>query len=345
MPKLTHPGLRAMNTIGHPLSGMLPAKLAIRLAALVARHTARVFAKTHVMDHNLQCAFPELSDGERLAIRKEITANFGRLIAEIVHLPTIVAGAQGTTVTAVGALDHVFRERKQAICITAHVGNWEVVPILFQRAGLPLTIIHSLIGNDFVDRMLAVARRSTGAAYVEKSQALRACFQAMKRGESVALLVDQRVEVGIEVDFFDRPTVFSHLPARLALKFGCPIVLGETRRIAPGQFEVIVHEPIWPETENGPRSELELTQLMAYAIEGAIRRQPEAWICNKRRWNKSAADLRGAPAAGAASAGDISVGLALGSPLQQSSDGQGYPEAQSTLGQAITVESEHAPIR
>jgi KDO2-lipid IV(A) lauroyltransferase len=286
MPNLTGPGLRALTTCLYPLVRLVPAKLAIRLMASVAAHTSSAFAKTRVMDRNLLCAFPERSEEERVAIRNQIVASFGRLVAEIVHLPTFAAGAQGTSVKAVGELDHLFVERKQAICVTAHVANWEVMPIVFHRAGLPLTIIYSLLGNAFIDRVLSAARRSTGATYIEKSEALRSCFKAMKRGESVALLVDQRVEVGAEVDFFGRPTTFTLLPARLALKFGCPIILGETRRTSPGQLEMIVHEPIWPETDAGPRSEHELTQLMASAIEGAIRRQPEAWICNKVRWKK-----------------------------------------------------------
>jgi len=296
MPKLKHPGLRALTTLGYPLVRMMPVKLASRVLAALAGRLSGVFAKTHVMDRNLRAAFPEMTDAERLAIRQAIIANFGRLMAEIVHMPTIAAGRQGTSVEAVGATDYTFKARGQAIYVCAHLCNWEVIPLVFERAGLPLTIIYSLIGNRFVDNALAAARSCTGSTYVEKSQALRACFQTMKRGESIAFLVDQRVEVGIEVEFFGRPTTFTHMPARLALKFGCPIIPGETRRIGPGRIELVFHEPIWPSTEAGPRSEAELTQLMARAIEGTIRRQPETWICNKSRW-KHGADLEAKSAA------------------------------------------------
>jgi KDO2-lipid IV(A) lauroyltransferase len=302
VPKLKHPGLGALTTIAHPLIRLMPAKLATRCMALLASGTAGMFTKQHVMDRNLRAAFPEKSDAERLAIRKGIVANFGRLMAEIVHMPTFAAGAQGTSVEAVGATEYTFGTRGQAIYVSAHLGNWEVMPLLFERAGLPLTIIYSLIGNAFVDETLAASRSQTGSTYVEKSQALRACFQAMKRGESVAFLVDQRVDIGIDVEFFGRPTTFTHLPARLALKFGCPIVPGESRRLAPGRLQVVFNEPIWPATEDGPRSEQELTQLMARAIEGTIRRQPEAWICNKSRWRK--ADLEASPAAQITSAAE-----------------------------------------
>lgn len=287
VPKLKHPGFAALTALAYPLIRLMPVKTATRVMAVLAGQTAEVFAKPHVMDRNLRAAFPEMNDARRLEIRKGIVANFGRLMAEIVHMRTIIAGGQGTRVEAVGATDYTFKTRGQAIYVSAHLCNWEVIPLLFGRAGLPLTIIYSLIGNRFVDDALAAARSQTGSTYVEKSQALRACIHAMKRGESVALLVDQRVEAGIDVEFFGRPTTFTHLPARLALKFGCPIIPGEMRRNRPGRLELAFHEPIWPSTEAGPRSEEELTQLMAHAIEGAIRRQPEAWICNKNRWKKS----------------------------------------------------------
>lgn len=302
MPKLKHPGLHALTKFAYPLVRLMPLRLASPVMALLAGWTAGVFAKPHVMDRNLRAAFPEKPEAERIAIRKGIVANFGRLMAEIIHMPTIAKGGQGTAVEAVGATDYTFRTRGQAVYVCAHLGNWEVIPLLFERAGLPLTIIYSLIGNRFVDEALAAARGQTGSTYVEKSQALRACIHAMKRGESIALLVDQRVEVGIDVEFFGRPTTFTHLPARLALKFGCPIIPGETRRTGPGRFELVFHEPIWPSIRDGQRTERELTQLMAHAIEGTIRRQPEAWICNKSRWKKSVLEAEMARGMGPAAA-------------------------------------------
>ncbi len=287
VPKLQHPRLGLLITTAHLIARALPVRAATRFMAALATRTAGTFAKPHVMDRNLRAAFPEKPEAERVAIRREIMASFGRLIAEILHMKAFAAGAQGTRVEATGATDYTFGLRGQAVYVSAHLGNWEVMPLLFERAGLPLTIIYSMIGNAFVDEMLAAARRMTGSTYVERSQALRACFQAMKRGESVAFLVDQRVDIGTEVTFFGRPTTFTQLPARLALKFGCPIIIGESSRPEPGRIQIFYHEPIWPATEAGPRSEQELTQIMASGIEGVIRRQPGLWICNKNRWKKA----------------------------------------------------------
>lgn len=284
--KPRRPALTVLATAGYPLIRALPAKVASEVMALAVGRFAGFFAKTRTMRRNLAIAFPEADEPARDRILAGIVANLGRLIAEVIHIPTFAAGRQGTSVTAEGALDHLAGERGPAVFVSAHLGNWELVPILFQRYRHPLTIIYSLIGVDAVDRLFLSLRRMTGGTYVEKSAALRACFKAMTRGESVALLMDQRVESGIEAEFFGAPTLFSHLPARLALRFDRPIVVVEAVRTAPGRVHVVFHEPIRPEGERGPAAERMLTQRIACKVEEAIRRHPDQWFCNKRRWKK-----------------------------------------------------------
>ena len=144
-----------------------------------------------------------------------------------------------------------------------------------------------VIGNAVIDNLLLSQRRKTGSIYVEKSKALRACIKAMKRGDSVGLLVDQRVERGIEVTFFGRPTIVTDLPARLALKFNCPIIPAEAVRAGPRRCQVMVHEPIWPGENRGEQAVRDLTQQMASVVEDCIRKRPDEWCCDKRRWKKS----------------------------------------------------------
>ena len=248
------------------------------------RRFAPLFIKQRTMRNNLAAAFPELGEAARAAILSRAVANFGRLIAEVVHIPTFAAGAQKTSLTAEGALDSLAGLHGPAVFVSGHLGNWELVPILFRRHAHPLTIIYSRIGVDAIDRRFLALRRMTEGTYVEKSAALRASFRAMKRGQSVALLVDQRVDNGIEVEFFGRPTVFSHLPARLALRFGCPIVFVEAVRIAPGRVQAVFHEPIRPDGSSHQGAAHDATQRIARTLEDAIRRNPDQWFCNKRRW-------------------------------------------------------------
>jgi KDO2-lipid IV(A) lauroyltransferase len=259
--------------------------MASDLMALVIGRFAHYLVREAKIRKNLMTAFPDLDQPALDATTKKIVANFGRLLAEVIHIPTYAAGKQGTIVSATGSLDYTFEQAGQAIYVTAHLGNWELIPIVLRRKSRPL-IIYSQIGNPAIDDKLLVLRRKTGANYVEKSEALRACIKAMKKGDSIGLLVDQHVYRGIDVSFFDNPTIFTDLPARLAMKYNCPIIPIEAVRAAPGHCQVMIHEPIWPGAKRDEQAVRELTQQMASVVEDCIRRRPDEWCCDKRRWKK-----------------------------------------------------------
>ncbi len=284
--KRMHSATGVIATAGYALLRVLPVKMASDFMALFAVRFARFLVREKVIRRNLRAAFPDLDEPALDALMKKIVANFGRLLAEVVHIPTYVAGKQGTIVNASGSLEHTFQQSGQAIYVSAHLGNWELVPIVLGRRSRML-VIYSLIGNRVIDNLLLSQRRKTGSIYVEKSKALRASIKAMKRGDSVGLLVDQRVERGIEVTFFGRPTIVTDLPARLALKFNCPIIPAEAVRAGPRRCQVMVHEPIWPGENRGEQAVRDLTQQMASVVEDCIRKRPDEWCCDKRRWKKS----------------------------------------------------------
>lgn len=281
-----NPMLGRFAALAYPLVRLLPVRVASELMAAAVGRLAKHCVRLDAMRRNLRTAFPELDDAAIDRMTRNIAANFGRQLAEMVHIPSFSAETRGARFEASGALEYPSGKKGPAIYVSGHLGNWELLPIVFQRRGVPVTIIYTELTNPGIDARLLELRRATGATYVEKADALRACVRALTRGESIALLVDQRVDSGIEVDFFGRPTLFTHLPARMALKFGCPIIVGETVRIGPGHLKAVFHEPIWPEAERGEDAARDLTQRMASAIEGCIRRHPEEWFCNKRRWKK-----------------------------------------------------------
>jgi len=284
--KRLHPVTGVIATAGFVLLRVLPVKMASDLMARFVSKFAHYLIGEKEIRNNLRAAFPDLDQSAVDATRKKILANFGRVLAEVVHIPTYVAGKQGAIVSASGSLEHIFQQSGQAIYVTAHLGNWELIPIVLRQRSRML-VIFSLIDNRVVDNLLLSQRRKTGSIYVEKSKAVRACMKAMKRGDSVGLLVDQRVERGIEVTFFGHPTIVTDLPARLALRFNCPIIPAEAFRAGPRRCQVMFHEPIWPGENRSENAVRDLTQQMASVVEECIRKRPDEWYCNKRRWKKS----------------------------------------------------------
>lgn len=279
-----HPMLGRAVALAYPLVRVMPPALASDLMAGLVGRLGKHFLRPETMRRNLQGAFPDLDDAALDDLTRRIAGNFGRQIADMVHIPNFAAGRRGARLEAAGALEYPSGQKGPAIYVSGHLGSWELIPIAFRRHDVPVTIVYTELVDPDVDARLLELRRATGATYVEKRNALRACMKALSDGESIALLVDQKVKSGIEVDFFGRPTRLTHLPARMALRFRCPIIPAEAVRVGHAHVKAVFHEPIWPRPQEGENALHDLTQRMASVIEDCIRRHPENWFCNKRRW-------------------------------------------------------------
>ena len=132
VPKRMHPAKGVLAAAVVTLLRVLPAKMASDFMALFAVRFARFLVREKVIRRNLRAAFPDLDESAVDATTKKILENFGRLLAEIIHIPTYVAGKQATNVSASGSLDYTLGTSGQAIYVSAHLGNWELIPLVFR---------------------------------------------------------------------------------------------------------------------------------------------------------------------------------------------------------------------
>ena len=107
----------------------------------------------------------------------------------------------------------------------------------------------------------------------------------MKRGDSIALLVDQKYNQGPEVEFFGQPVNASPGAARLALKFGTVMQPLSVVRLPGARFRVTAHEPITVrETEDKAAAVLAGIQAANRFVEDRVREVPEDWFWVHKRW-------------------------------------------------------------
>lgn len=260
------------------LLAILPPRVSIRFGRWAGRHFLGRFLKLDVVRKNLSIAYgadhPEYLDS--------VVESFGGVAGSLPHLRNILEDRRGASLTVVGA-DSV--PPGAAIFVGAHVKNWEVGTLAMVKAGRPALFVYSALSRPWANTLLQRLRMAAAdnLQFVEKEKSLRACISHLQKGGSLGLVIDQRTESGHEVDFFGRKACFTHLPARLALRFNCPIVplqgIGDD---ANAKFVARFLEPIWPQG----KTEEQITQEMAKAIEGIIAQDPGEWFCNKRRWPK-----------------------------------------------------------
>ncbi len=272
------------------LFGALPLDRASALGGWLGRVLGPRLRRTRVAERNLRRAFPERSPAEIAAIVRAMWDNLGRVAAEFPHLGEIDVYAAGGRVEAVGTehLDALRAGDGNAIFFSAHLGNWEIASLCTSQKGMPLTFIYRAANNPFVDRMVRKLRAPiVGNHFPKGAPGAAQLVAALRRGESLGMLVDQKLAGGIASPFFGRAAMTAPAPALLALKFGCPLVPVRIERLEGAHSRLTVYPPIdVPRTGDREADVAATTARINAVLEEWIRARPEQWLWLHRRWPK-----------------------------------------------------------
>jgi KDO2-lipid IV(A) lauroyltransferase len=148
------------------------------------------------------------------------------------------------------------------------------------------------MNNPYVDRRVREVRVSYGIRlFAPKGlQGARELMRAIERGESVALMNDQKFNGGVEAPFFGVMAHTAPGPSSYALRFGIPLQPLSVQRLGPGaRFKVIVHPQIKLEDTGDRDADIEagVRRINAF-IEDRIRARPAEWFWVHRRWPNEA---------------------------------------------------------
>jgi Kdo2-lipid IVA lauroyltransferase/acyltransferase len=179
--------------------------------------------------------------------------------------------------------------RTPMICLTGHLGNWEVLGCAIAAGGHSLASVATPLKNPEVDRMLVAMRSAAGQQVIRRRGAVREMLRVLRSGGRVALLLDQNTKIkegGVFVDFFGVPATVSPAAAALALRSGSCLGFGFCVPDGRG-YRVIVPGILNPGDVKGlPEDEAvtELTRRITGIYERVIREHPEGWLWMYKRW-------------------------------------------------------------
>jgi KDO2-lipid IV(A) lauroyltransferase len=242
-----------------------------------------------VARYNLETVMPELGPDRRLRLIDNCFRHFGAVLIDTISLGRFdpVGICQRLTLEGWEHLEAAERLEQGTLVMTAHLGNWELVGYALALYRGPTHVVARPTGNPWVEADLRRFRERFGNRTIYKRGAARKMLAAIRRGERVAYVIDQRVHPneGIETPFFGRTSFTSPLLARLSLRTGAPVVPMFAYPEPPDRFRVVVHPPIAPENESEEPA-LELTLRYLRVIESVIRARPEMWLWMHERWRK-----------------------------------------------------------
>lgn len=270
---------------------LFPVETASALGAAVARMLGPLAPVHQVAKRNIEICFPGITPEREAEILTGMWDNLGRMLGEFPHIGGFRAYTDDPRliVTNPERLDQLYAAGKGVVFISGHFANFELLaPVIVQR-GVPCQVTYRAINNYWVDKRITEARTAYGATDLAAKGRTggMSLLRALKMGETVALMNDQKNNQGVLAPFFGSAVMTHDGPVRLAKRFAAPLVPISIERLPKARFRLTVHDPI--AIPDGPDDETAVRIGVARVnkwIEDRIREKPEDWFWVHRRWPK-----------------------------------------------------------
>ena len=243
-----------------------------------------------VGQRNLQMAFPQMTSRERSRILRGVFVSLGRQLAEFCLFPTYTRENVSSVVIYDGFenFDRARQRGKGVLFLTGHLGAWEVSSFAHSLQGNPLQIVMRALDNPYVDRLVQSYRTLHGNSVVDKDNFVRGLLGAMKKGETVGILMDTNMTPpqGVFVDFFGIPACTASGLARIALRTDAAVVPGFCVWDSVLRKYKLRFDPAMEliRTGNDEADTLANTAQFTKKIEEFVRKYPDQWLWVHRRW-------------------------------------------------------------
>ncbi len=270
----------------HKLSVEQALQLSAFAFGLVGPHSDK--AKKAV--ENLTIAFPNRSQAWREQTKRQIFRHLGYSAAELIKLEQIWEQREQRIefVLEPEALKHM-QSQRATIFITAHVGAWQVAPLVTRQYGFNVSAIYAPESNPIVLDLMLDLRKSFGETLIPADAGPRPLMKALQAGHSIIMAMDTRPETGKLIPFFGEDALTNTSAAGLALRTGAALVVSRAERLPNARYRITVYDPLVSPIPDAPVKEqaVAMTEIVHRYFEQWITEYPEQWVCLKRRWPKA----------------------------------------------------------
>ncbi|MFC1811247.1 lysophospholipid acyltransferase family protein [Thermodesulfobacteriota bacterium] len=272
------------------LLGLIPRPWAVRLGNFIGEVLFLAAGKhRQITLNNLTQAFGhEKNPYEIKMLARKVFKNLGQILFEIgwflrlrpkdFHKHFRIQGLHN--------LEAAFEKGKGVLGLTAHMGNWELLPVLPVLTGYPASTLYRPLDFSPLDHFFIKTRSRFGMKMIPNTRAALSILRRLKKGEAVTMLMDQNVDwyEGVFVDFFGKRACTNKGMAFLALRTRTPVVPVFLVREQRGFMAEFGPEIPLIETGDLTKDVEETTRQYNRIIEDFICRYPEQWFWVHQRW-------------------------------------------------------------
>ena len=250
-----------------------------------------------IVRQNIKFVFPEWSPHKVDRIARLAFQHFGTVLFE--NLQALVMTRQQfrrrVVIEGESILTAALARPGGCLFYSGHLGNWEFGLLAgaahFDRTALTVA---KPVKLKPVHRMLTRLRSRFGNRVAFKKGALRLMTRALRRGETLIMLIDQGVRrpESVEIRFFGRRTLASPAAAYLAFRCRVPVVPLFCVRAPDGRYRLKIQPPVVPARTGNLRTDIQtFTQQLMDTVETAVRQHPEQWFWFHKRWKRTYPEL------------------------------------------------------
>ena len=260
-------------------------KLASNLGALIVGLLGPFFRSKKRIISNIKKALPDIGEKNIELIIKKMWKNYGRILSEYVFIKNFRSLEYQKFLTIEGKeiLTEIKYSNEPVVFVSGHFNNFELMAMEIEKAGINLAAIYRPLNNIFLNKIMERIRiKYICRKQIKKGRSgTRELLDSFKNNYSIALMIDQRVSEGIELDFFGEKALTTTIPAQLVKKFGCKIVPIYIERINNINFKMKVNKPI---VYNAESTIADITLDLNKWLENMILTNPNQWIWSHNRW-------------------------------------------------------------
>ena len=234
--------------------------------------------------NNIKNVMPEKSEEEISKIIKDMWENLGKVAGEYPHL-TKLDPEKNNKIEICGKNNLLLVKKRKihAIFFSGHIANWEISPIVAIRNGVPVLSIFRRPNNPIVNFLIKYLRSNLPMAPKGKEGAKQLIY-SLKKGRSIGLVIDQKMNDGIKVPFFNKPAMTSDALAQLSLRIKTLVIPVEVERIKNTKFKITFHNPLKIKKKGKNKTPLQIMTEVNLILEKWIRKNPGQWLWLHRRW-------------------------------------------------------------
>jgi KDO2-lipid IV(A) lauroyltransferase len=224
-------------------------------------------------------------NGNYKQIATNVLGNYGRIFAEYMHLKNFKNDKLNNHISIEGReyLEKIKNNKQSVVFISGHFNNFELMAMQIDKAEVDCAAIYRPLNNPYLNKIMEkIRKRDICKKQIKKGRSgTREIIKLLKKGTSIALMVDQRVREGEKALFFKHLATSTTIPAQLIKKYNCDLVPIYIERKNKFDFKMYVSKPI---KINKNKSSGEITLFINKILEKMILKNVDQWIWTHDRW-------------------------------------------------------------